>query len=154
MKELKSRLEKLAYQKTKPFCYSCYKIAPSGTCKFCGSDDLMRHLDGVGVEYGIDWVIKSLIEENITSVDTEEEFKNSISECYPEEVKIGWITVDVASTIKELDPNSWRIAESEWIDSEVEDENLVTFDNGSTHYRVSDIEEYLDENEPKLDSTG
>ena len=39
-----------------------------------------------------------------------------------------------------LYPVSWEMAHSEWIDSKVFDGNLVTFDNGSNHYWVFDIE--------------
>jgi hypothetical protein len=53
--ELKTKLEKLAYQITQPFCYHCYKTAPTGVCESCHSDDLMRELSGDGVEYGTDW---------------------------------------------------------------------------------------------------
>ena len=51
--EIKEKLTELALKRTTPFCYSCYEKCPSGTCKRCGSDDLMRHFEGVGVEYGL-----------------------------------------------------------------------------------------------------
>lgn len=145
--ELLKRLEKLAYKKSHPFCYSCYRRVEGTHCKFCGSDDNMRELAGEGVEYGVDWIIKFLIRENLTLVDTEEAFEESVRQCYPETTQIGWMSYDTASAMKELDPVSWRIAESEWIDNEVEDDQLRTFDNGSTYYSVSDLEDYLDQEE-------
>jgi hypothetical protein len=33
---------------------------------------------------------------------------------------------------------------SEWIDNEESDDLLVTFDNGSTYYRVSEVEQMID----------
>lgn len=51
MDELMERLKAVARKKTKPFCYGCYKVAPSGRCTTCGSDDLMVVLEGVGVEW-------------------------------------------------------------------------------------------------------
>ncbi len=51
--EIQKNLEKLAFKRTKPFCYQCYKVAPTGRCTHCMSDDLMRELEGVGVEYGL-----------------------------------------------------------------------------------------------------
>ncbi len=53
LEEIKNKLTELAFERTTPFCYSCYELCPSGRCNNCGSDDLMRHLEGVGVEYGL-----------------------------------------------------------------------------------------------------
>lgn len=105
----------------------------------------MRLVEGVGCEYGIEWVVEHLVRENVEAVDTEEAFENSISQCYPETVKIGWIETDTVSAIKNLDPVSWDLAKSEWIDSEDQDDQVVSFDNGSTYYWVHDIESYLDD---------
>ena len=152
--DLVKRLEKIAYQESKPFCYGCYREAPTGRCIVCGSDDLMRLLPQVGCEYGTDWIVQHLVEENLSAVNLDEAFEESVSQCYPEEVKIGWITYDTVSALKELDPISWDLAKSEWIDQEVGDENIESFDNGSTYYSRSDIECYLDETEGELESTG
>lgn len=65
LEEIKNKLTELAFERTTPFCYSCYELCPSGRCKNCGSDDLMRHLEGVGVEYGTDWVIESIVSEEL-----------------------------------------------------------------------------------------
>lgn len=51
--EIQQKLETLAFNRTSPFCYGCYIQAPKGICPECHSDDLMRHLNGVGVEYGL-----------------------------------------------------------------------------------------------------
>ena len=32
----------------------------------------MRHLDNVGVEWGTDWVIKHILQEELTSIDIDE----------------------------------------------------------------------------------
>lgn len=143
--EIKDSLKQIAFNQTKPFCYHCYEEAPSGICRKCCSDDLMRLLPGVGVEYGTDWVIKHLISESLDSVDTGESFEESIRSCYEETVKIGWIEYDVVNAIKELDPVSFEMAESEWIDNEVSDGNLVTFDNGGNYYWLHDIENFVNE---------
>lgn len=154
MEELQKRLEAIAWKKSKPFCYGCYKEAPAGRCRSCGSDDLARLLDSVGVEWGIDWVLKHLVEVNIEAADTDAAFEESVSQCFPEEVKIGWITYDTVSAIKELDPVSWRLAKSEWIDQEVDEENLVTFDNGTTYFWKHDLEQYVDEAESECEAAG
>ncbi len=154
MEELMKRLEAIAWKKSKPFCYGCYKTAPSGVCRSCGSDDLMRIVDGVGVDWNIEWVRNHLVEMNVKAADIDAAFEDSVSQCYPEEVKIGWITYDTVSALKELDPISWDLAKSEYIDQEVSEENLITFDGGSTHYWPHDIENYLDEAEGELEAAG
>jgi len=142
--ELKTRLEKLAFKKTIPFCHSCYRQASTGRCERCGSDDLMRELPGHGVEWGVDWVIQSLLQDNLTPASTEEGFEESVSQCYPETTTVGWLELNTVSILKEMDPVAWDLAESEWIDSELNEGNLVTLDNGSKYYWIHDIEEYLD----------
>lgn len=154
MEELQKRLEAVAWKKSKPFCYGCYKEAPTGRCMGCFSDDLMRLVDGVGVEWGIEWVVKHLVEQNVEEADTESAFEESVRECYPEEVTIGWIKYDTVSALKELDRVSWDLSESEWVDQEVSEENLFTFDHGSKHYSRGDIETYLDEVECELEAAG
>ena len=138
--EILQKLEQLAYERTTPFCYGCYIKAPKGVCPECHSDDLMRHLDGVGVEWGTDWVIKHILQEELTPVDTDETFKESVRQCYPEEVTVGWITVDTVEVLKSQDPTSWRIARDEYIDSLVKDEKIVSFDYGENHYWLHDLE--------------
>ena len=147
--DLKPRLEKLAYQQSRPFCYGCYIEAPSGRCPKCLSDDLMRLVRGDGCEYGIEWVVRHLIEANLTPLDAESGVEESITDCYPETTKVGWIEPNTVTILKQLDPISWDMAKSEWVDSQREDGELVSFDNGGSHYRTYDIEAYLDEAESK-----
>lgn len=145
IKTIQNRLNEIALKESYPFCYGCYKRAPSGKCISCGSDDLMRELAGEGVEYGLEWVIKSLVRENLTPVNVSEIFEDSIRDCYPETTCVGWIEVDTVTCLKSYDPVSWSLAESEWVDSEVSDGILITFDNGSTYYSMTDLEYYLDQ---------
>ncbi|MBX3041514.1 MAG: hypothetical protein KF789_12475 [Bdellovibrionaceae bacterium] len=141
--EIQEKLEQLAYERTTPFCYGCYVKAPTGVCPQCHTDDLMRHLDGVGVEWGTFWVIKHILEEELTPINIEEEFEESVRQFYPEEVTVGWITLDAVSVMKDQDPTSWRIAQSEWESQEEEEGNIVSFDNGSTYYWSQDIKAIL-----------
>src|SRR5690606_34207885 len=92
--EIQQKLEKLAFARTTPFCYGCYVKAPKGVCPECHSDDLCRHMDGVGCDWGTDWVIKHILEEELTPVDADETFEDSIRSCYPEETQVGWMTFD------------------------------------------------------------
>lgn len=142
-------LLRVAESHSKLFCYNCYEPALTGRCDQCGSDDLMRLVPGVGVEYGLDWVAEHLVSDRLSPVDVDAAFQEFVAECYPEPVKIGWIEPDVASAIKALDPVSWNLAQSEWVDNEVSDDVLVTFDNGSTYYRASEVEQMLEELAPE-----
>ena len=139
--EIKKNLEKLALEKTEPFCYSCYRIVKGTHCPTCGSDDNMRHLEGVGVEYGTSWVIDYLIEENVKPTNTDELFEDMIRDCYSETTKVGWLELDTVSIIKDQDPVSYEMARQEYIDSIMEDGEGMEF--GGTYYWISDIEEYI-----------
>ena len=138
-------LTQIAIGKSIPFCYGCYTRAPTGLCTLCHSDDLMNELPGVAVEFGTDWLVREIIREHLTPANTLEAFEQSVTECYPETVTIGWIEHDTVSALKELDTISWNIAHCEWLESEVSDGNLITFDNGSRHYWVSEIEQFIEE---------
>lgn len=141
---LMMRLTNLAFKKTIPFCYGCYIEAPTGRCAQCHSDDLMRLLPSEGCEYGTDWVIRSLLSEALASIDTEEAFEDSIRSCYPETVTVGWMELDTVTVMKDSDSVSWDMAQSEWLDSEVSEGIIVTFDSGSTYYWTHEVEAYLD----------
>ena len=141
--EIQKKLEQLALNRTTPFCYSCYEDAPTGICKRCGSDDLMRKLNGVGVEWGTDWVIQHILESELSAVDLDEEFENFMREVYPETTTIGFLDYDTVSAMKELDPIAWRCAQSDWESTESDEGLIMSFDHGSTYYRTSDIEDLI-----------
>lgn len=138
--EIQNKLHQLALKKSIPFCYGCYQNAPTGRCESCGSDDLMRHLPGVGCEYGTEWIIQHILETELTAVNTEEAFEESVRQCYPEETKVGWMTLDTVSLMKSQDPISWRIARDEWESMEEDEGNIISFDNGSTYFSLHDLE--------------
>jgi hypothetical protein len=142
IEEIKKKLEELAFKRTTPFCYMCYQKVPTGICKDCGSDDTMRYLDGVGVEYGTQWVIESIIEEELNQADINESFEQMMNDCYPEEVQVGFLKVNVSDTIKTLDPIMWNIAKGEHESSLEEDEELITIGNKS--YWVHEVETFLE----------
>ena len=142
--EIQERLEQLAFNRTTPFCYGCYVKAPKGVCPHCHSDDLMRHLEGVGVEWGTDWVIKHILQEELTAIDPDEAFEDSIRGCYPEETVVGWLKLDTVEILKSQDPISWRIAKDEYIDSLEQDEEIFSFDGGSNYYWKHDLESLVE----------
>jgi hypothetical protein len=146
LNEINTKLESIAYNKSLAFCYCCYKEAPTGTCKTCHSDDLMRLLPDSGCEYGVDWIVKELIEENLELIDSDEIFEQMIEECYEETTQIGFMKLSTVQVMKDQDPICWDIAKGEYIDGLTEDEQLITLDNGSNYYWTHDIQSYIDEN--------
>jgi hypothetical protein len=141
--EIRKKLETLAYNRSKPFCYHCYTAAPSGTCVSCKSNDLMRLVPGVGCEYGVDWVIEHILKTELTPVDLESAFEDSVRSCYPETTKVGWLEVDTVTAIKELDPISWNLAISEYADAETCDERIFSINNGTIYYSTEGVEGLL-----------
>lgn len=141
--EIREQLKELALKRSIPFCYGCYQEAPEGQCRSCGSDDLMRLLPGVGCEYGTDWIIRHILESELEPVKLEEAFEESVRQCYPEETKVGWMTFNTVTLMKDQDPVSWRCAVSEWESIEADEGNIISFDNGSTYYRTHELENLL-----------
>ena len=135
-------MQEAAYKVTDNFCYSCYKVVEGGHCPDCGSDDFMRHLSGVGVEYGTEWVIGHLFQTRLTPVDGEELFEELLDECYPE-VKVGCCTFSPSQVIKELDPVCFNIGVQENLDSLAQDGRF--FEYNGDYYDMDDIDEMLDE---------
>jgi hypothetical protein len=148
MNDFQEALAQIARIKSVPFCYGCYSKAPSGRCTICGSDDLMLEYPGCGVEYGTEWIIREILREHLTPANLSEAFEQSVTDCYPETVKIGWIEHDTVSALKELDPVSWSLALSEYADTETNEGNIVTFDNGECYYWAREIEQFIEANVP------
>ena len=137
---IETKLTEKAYEETTPFCYRCYADCPEGECGGCGSDDLMRHLPGVGVEYGTEWTFKYLL-DGLKEVDAESAFGEMIEGCYGEIVEIGFLKVGLVRAMKDADPIAWRISRDEYIDGLVEGGVLATV--AGKLYRTSDIESRL-----------
>ena len=142
LQTLHARLESAAYKVSDNFCYGCYKVVDGEFCPTCHSDDFMRHLQGVGVEYGCEWVISHLIEQHCTAVDGEDLFEEILDECY-EEVKIGCCTFSPSAVMKELDPTAFRIGAQKNLDSLPEDSQL--YECNGDYYNTCDIDDMLDE---------
>lgn len=119
---------------------SHFAIHAIGVCSSCHSDDLMRHLPGVGVEYGIEWVMESIVEEHCIPLDKEAK-ESLLDGIYPEEISIGWLKYDTLLAIKLLDPISFDIAIDEQISHLKEDQQL--FEIGD-YYWTHDLESFLD----------
>ena len=139
---IQERLQGAAYKITDNFCYSCYKVVKGERCPTCGTDDFMRHLSGVGVEYGTEWVIEHLLKTRLTPVDGDEMFEELLDECYPE-VKIGCCTFSPSQVMKELDPICFEIGAKENLDNLKEDGQL--YECGGDYYDLNDITKMLEE---------
>jgi hypothetical protein len=137
--DLRERLDEIAFKVTENFCYGCYHVVKADHCPTCGSDDFMRHLDGVGVEYGTDWVIEHLIREHCDPIDEEEAYEELLDECYPE-VKIGDLTYSAGYVVKNVDPVAFRCGVADMLS---DSETYVEVDG--RYYLVSDIEATIDE---------
>ncbi len=140
--ELMAKLEKLAYERTIPFCYSCYKRCPSGVCPDCHTDDLMRELEGVGVEYGTDWVVKHIIREELEPVDVEQRTLDLLNECY-EPVKIVCLERKAGDLLKELDPVAFSCCVADEESALLEDEDSYIEIEGDI-YEVCEVEKLVD----------
>jgi len=146
--DIEMKLKALAFKRSTAFCYSDYIRCPTGRCPKCGSDDLMRITEEDGPEYGTSWIIEEILRKEITPVDLEEAFEESVRQCYPEQTKVGWMTFDTATLLKEMDAVSWRCALSEYESQEESEENIISLDGGSTHYFTKDVIELLEQEVP------
>ncbi|HAZ13198.1 MAG: hypothetical protein A2X86_16055 [Bdellovibrionales bacterium GWA2_49_15] len=142
--EIQEKLEKLAIMKSIPFCVGCYREAPTGFCPSCGSDDLAKFVRGEGMGWGTDWIIRSIVESELTPVNVDAAFENLIRSCYEENVSVLWMTLDAVTVAKEMDPVSWDIAKSEWLSQEEEEGIVKTFDNGASYFWCHELEKLLD----------
>lgn len=143
---LAENLEAMAYESSTAFCYLCYVEAVDSNdcprCPKCHSDDLARLLSGVGVDWGILWILEHIVAEKVPPVNIDELFEDHVSDCYGEDCQIGWIKIDTAHAVKNLDPVSWQMDKSEYADSLIEDGELLEGQDGM-YYWVSDIEAHL-----------
>lgn len=144
--QIQKQLEQIAFNRSEPFCYGCYQEAPEGRCHCCGSDDLMRLVVGVGCEYGTDWIIQHILETELTAVDLEAQFEESVRQCYAEETKVGWMTFDTVTLMKEQDPVSWQCGLFEYIHQEESEGNIFSVDNGVNYFLSHDLENFVQMN--------
>ena len=142
--EIQKKLNELAIKRSTPFCYHDYIECPDGRCPKCGSDDLMLSVRGVGCEYGTDWIVEHILQTELEPVNMDAAFEEMIRECYPETTTVGWLELDTISVLKEMDPISWRCAQADWESQEAGDEQIISFDNGSSYYSRKDLEEFIE----------
>ena len=140
-----NQLTTLAFQVSKPFCYLCYREVKTSHCPKCGTDEFMRIMDGIGCEYGTEWVIEEILRQHLEPVNQEETFESLIEDCYPTDTKVAWVELDTIDILKTMCPCDWDMAKDEYIYNLEQDEEVMSFDNGSTYFRTSDIENLIEE---------
>jgi hypothetical protein len=138
---IKEALRVRAEEASSPFCYSDYITVKANAdgeffCPKCGSDDLMRSVEGVGVEWGFDWVVEHLIREEGEAVDINELYSDLLDETN-EPVRFGELEYLPSTVLEAVDPVAFEMGASDYADSEVEDGRLICL-NGK-YYRLEGV---------------
>ncbi len=140
---IKEQLTERAYEESHRFCYSDYKRVEANEdgeyrCPKCGSDDLMRELEGIGVEWGTDWIVDHLVREEGEEVDIAELYRDLLDEIY-EPIKFGELEYSPSMVLESVDTVAFEMGCSEYADNEVDEGRLIEL-NGS-YYRMTGITE-------------
>lgn len=128
-------LKERAQQESKPFCYSCYiAVGEEGDdakhCPKCGSDDNMRLVEGIGCEYGLDWIVERIIKdefEKLSESELEDLCEERLNDCY-DQISIVGVKFFPGDVLREMDPTAFAEQLNEQCDSDVEDGRLVCLD--------------------------
>lgn len=139
--EIKEALTERAYEKSHPFCYNDYMRVEADKggeyrCPKCGSDDLMRELEGVGVEWGTDWIVEHLVSIEGEEVDTEELYRDLLDEIY-EPIKFGDLEYSPSLVLESVDQVAFSMGCDDNADNEVQEGRLIELDG--SYYRMSNI---------------
>lgn len=139
--KIKEALKERAHDISRPFCYSDYITVEADKdgdyrCPRCGSDDLMREVEGVGVEWGYDWIIDHIVETEGEKVDIEELYRDLLDEIY-EPIKFGELEYCPSQVLEAVDETAFRMGCNDNADSLVEDGQLVCL-NGN-YFRIEHL---------------
>jgi hypothetical protein len=137
LERLRERAEEISH----PFCYGDYiKVEANEDgnyrCPKCGSDDLMRELDGVGCEYGTDWIMEHLVRTEGEEVDIDELYREVLDELYPP-IQFGDLEYSPSTVLEAVDPVAFNMGVQENADSEIQDAWLIELDGKC--YRMNGI---------------
>ena len=69
-----------------------------------------------------------------------------IEDCYGETTKVGFLDLLTVEVMKDQDPIAWDIAKSEYMDGLEQDDQVITFNNGSSYYWTYDVVAFIEEN--------
>ena len=102
-------------------------------------------MEGIGCEWGTEWVIEEILKKQLEPVNQEKAFEDMMEGCYPTETKVAWVEIDTIDTLKTMCPCDWKLACDDYIYSLEQDEEIMSFDNGSNYFWTSDIENLIEE---------
>ena len=68
-----------------------------------------------------------------------------IEDCYPMDTKVTWVEINTIDILKEMCPCDWKLACDEYIYNLEQDEEIMSFDNGSSYFWTSDVENLIEE---------
>ena len=102
-------------------------------------------MEGIGCEWGTEWVIEEILTKQLEPINQEKAFESMIEDCYPTNTKVAWVEINTIDILKEMCPCDWRLACDDYIYSLEQDEEIMSFDNGSNYFRTSDIENLIEE---------
>src|ERR1700733_4796100 len=117
---IKEALKEKAQDISRSFCYSDYCVVEANEdgenfCPKCGSDDLMREVEGVGVEWGYEWIRDHIVETEGEKVDIEELYRDLLDEVY-EPIKFGELEYSPATVLESVDPTAFRMGCNDYAD--------------------------------------
>ena len=90
-------------------------------------------------------VIEHILKKYVEAVDVDLTFEEILTDYYQGEVQVGWMRFDAVTVMKQIDPVWWNLGRDEQLATEFEEGQIISFDNGATHYRTSDIETFIEE---------
>ena len=147
MSDLLKRLDKIAYLKSKPFCYSCYVPVKGSHCPGCGSDDLMRE-DCNGVEWGTSHIIDTIIQDSdLEPIDLATSYDELLDEIY-EPVTMGYCTWYPSDLLKTMSPVDYSLGKNEYLDSLIDDNQVIEIN--ASHYWERDLNRLIESLEDEL----
>jgi len=135
--DIAEHLKQLAWEQSEAFCYNDYIKVPKDKngntfCPKCGSDDLMRILPYDGPEYGIEWVMEAIIQQEwklVSSSDIKKATEDFIDELYPDGFEICGGQYYASDILKNCSPGDFEAQVSEYQDRQVEDGYWVEVGN-------------------------
>jgi len=136
--DVRDKLEEAVVELTDSFCYACYRIVKGTCCPHCGCDDLMRHLTGVGVEYGTNWVVQHWLTTMCTPVDEDDYFEDMLDDCYKPYEPFGGLCFTAGQVLKAVDPVGFDVLKNEYMDTLVADGVLI--EHEGKYYKVEELE--------------
>ena len=105
----------------------------------------MKLHEETGCEYGVDWHIPEILKNHLEPVNEERIFKAMIEDCYPNKIKVAWIKLNAVEILKEVCPCDWETACNDYISNLEANEQLISFDDGSTYYWANELETFIEE---------